>query len=165
MKVNKLLNILKKSIQSFSLLSVLLATVTSCTSSASETSTTEDNTTVLTGEELSYNILNSTNWHTYPFDKQTVIFYYCGDTTEIIDYSQVNTVRSYMASNTSIDYYEFFTDELSALAPINDSMFFDLSAYLVQDGYLLLKNGMSMQVALHSPTEIITQHFDTFFQP
>jgi hypothetical protein len=147
------------------LISSLLASATSCGNLTTESSSKEDQTVVLTGEELSYNILNSTNWHTYPFDYQTVIFYYCGDTSEINEYNQVNTVRAYMANNTFIDYYEFFTDELSALAPINDSMFFDLSAYLVQDGYLMLKKGVSMQVALHNPDEIIIQHFDSFFQP
>jgi hypothetical protein len=130
-----------------------------------ENEANQEPTNQLTGQELTYNILNSDNWNNYAFDQQLVLLYYCGDTSEIQTYSQVSSVRNYLSQQTDIVYYEFFTDERSALAPINDTMFFDLTAYLQQDGYLLLKDGNTKQVALHDPEEIILGHFKAFFQP
>jgi hypothetical protein len=144
---------------------VALTILQSCSTDANEQSKTDNAAKELTHNEISYNILNSANWNQYTYDKQLVILYYCGDTSEIQEYAQVQEVRSHMANRPLVDYYEFFTDDLKALTPINDSMFFDLSDYLEQDGYLLLKNGKSMQVALHNPVQIITQQIDAFFEP
>lgn len=143
------------------LLTTALILAVSC--SEKPTETTEQNETI-TSEEINHNILNIQNWNQFQYNEQTVLFFYCGDTSEVSTDETRIKLAEYIKSKASYQYLEFYTDEYNSLAPINDSMFFDMNELFKQDGFLLLKNGNYEIINIATPLDSAIKKVDKFFQ-
>lgn len=140
-----------------------MAVILNVSCSEKPTEETPQNETV-TSEEINHNILNTEKWSQFDFNDQTVLFFYCGDTSEVSTNDTRLKVANYAAGLSQLEYIEFFTDEYNSLAAINDSMFFDMTELFKEDGFLLLKKGSFETINLNSPADSVVKKVNDFFQ-
>jgi hypothetical protein len=118
----------------------------------------------VTSEEINHNIMNTEKWNQYDYNDQTVLFFYCGDTSEVSTNETRLKLSEYIKSNANFQYLEFYTDEYNSLASINDTMFFDMNELFKQDGFLLLKKGSYEIINIATPLDSAIKKVDNFFQ-
>lgn len=143
------------------LLTAALFMVVSCSEEPKEVP--EQNETV-TSEEINHNIMNTAKWNQYAYEGQTILFFYCGDTSEVATNETRIKLADYANQQNQLEYIEFFTDEYNSLAAINDTMFFDMNELFKEDGFLLLKKGSFETINLNTPPDSVIKKVNNFFQ-